>query len=180
MSILTSRHGCLRCLLLVMCTYPLAKTALTLYLACGEGCESYFGCNLMQRKVLASSHQHLIAEAPTLLPAHLPLYDSRRRRLGFSRLGAGCCANIGAGRLRPRYCRGQFLFPIAGRFDEPPRFHASGGRVLRLGRTHDCGLDGIDPGGRVLGQGRPPDSARALYFRAAHVYLDAVGTTGPE
>ena len=56
--------GCLRCLLLVMCTYPFAKKALTLHLARGEGCESYFGCNLMQRKVLASSHQHLIAEAP--------------------------------------------------------------------------------------------------------------------
>ena len=60
----TWKFGCLRCLLLVMCTYPFAKTALTLHLARGEGCESYFGCNLMQRKVLASSHQHLIAEAP--------------------------------------------------------------------------------------------------------------------
>ena len=56
---------CLRCLLLVMCTYPFAKKELTLYLACGEGRERYFGCNLMQRKVLASSHQHLMAEAPT-------------------------------------------------------------------------------------------------------------------
>ena len=61
------RTGCLRCLLLVMCTYPFAKTALTLHLARGEGCENYFGCNLMQRKVLASSHQHLIAEAPMRL-----------------------------------------------------------------------------------------------------------------
>ena len=33
-------------------------------LACGEGRERYFGCNLMQRKVLASSYQHLMAEAP--------------------------------------------------------------------------------------------------------------------
>ena len=57
--------GCLRCLLLVMCTYPFAKKALTLHLARGEGRERYFGCNLMQRKVLASSHQHLIAEAPS-------------------------------------------------------------------------------------------------------------------
>ena len=56
--------GCLRCLLLVMCTYPFAKKALTLYLARSEGHERYFGCNLMQCKVLASSHQHLIAEAP--------------------------------------------------------------------------------------------------------------------
>ena len=56
--------GCLRCLLLVMCTYPFAKTVLTLYLARGEGLERDFGCNLLQRKVLASSHQHLMAEAP--------------------------------------------------------------------------------------------------------------------
>ena len=50
---------CLRCLLLVMCTYPFAKKALTLHLACGEGRARHFGCNLMQRKVLASSHQQL-------------------------------------------------------------------------------------------------------------------------
>ena len=55
---------CLRCSLLVMCTYPFAKKALTLHLACGEGRERDFGCNLMQRNVLASSHQHLMAEAP--------------------------------------------------------------------------------------------------------------------
>ena len=55
---------CLRCLLLVMCMYPFEKKALTLHLARGEGRERYFGCNLMQRKVLASSHQHLMAEAP--------------------------------------------------------------------------------------------------------------------
>ena len=55
---------CLRCLLLAMCTYPFAKKALTLHLPCGEGRERYFCCNLMQRKVLASSHQHLMAEAP--------------------------------------------------------------------------------------------------------------------
>ena len=42
-----------------MCTYPFAKKTLTLHLARGEGRERYFGCNLMQRKVLASSHQHL-------------------------------------------------------------------------------------------------------------------------
>ena len=68
-------YRCLRCLLLVMCTYPFAKKALTLYLARGEGRELYFGCNLMQRKVLASSHQHLMAEAP------LRLTDDERRRL---------------------------------------------------------------------------------------------------
>ena len=38
-------YRCLRCLLLVMCTYPFAKKALTLYLARGEGREHYFGCN---------------------------------------------------------------------------------------------------------------------------------------
>ena len=53
--------------LLMMCTYPFAKKALTLHLACGEGRERYFGCNLMQRNALASSHQHLMAEAPALL-----------------------------------------------------------------------------------------------------------------
>ena len=55
---------CLRCLLLVMCTHPFAKEALTLHLARGEGHELYFGCNLMHRKVLASFYQHLLAEAP--------------------------------------------------------------------------------------------------------------------
>ena len=54
---------CLRCLLLVMCTHPFVKKALTLYLARSEGRERYFGCNLMHRKVLASSYQHLMAEA---------------------------------------------------------------------------------------------------------------------
>ena len=57
-------RGCLRCLLLVMCTHPFAKEALTLHLARSEGHERYFGCNLMHRKVLALSHQHLMAEAP--------------------------------------------------------------------------------------------------------------------
>ena len=56
----------LRCLLLVMCTHPFAKKALTLHLARSEGHERYFGCNLMHRKVLASSHQHLMTEAPGL------------------------------------------------------------------------------------------------------------------
>ena len=55
---------CLRCLLLVMCTHPFAKKELTLHLVRSEGHEGYFGCNLMHRKVLASSHQHLMTEAP--------------------------------------------------------------------------------------------------------------------
>ena len=38
---------CLRCLLLVMCTYPVAKEALMLHFARSEGHERYFGCNLM-------------------------------------------------------------------------------------------------------------------------------------
>ena len=52
----------------VMCTYPFAKKPLTLHLARGEGRERYLGCNLMQRKVLASSYQHLMAEAPRVAP----------------------------------------------------------------------------------------------------------------
>ena len=61
----------MRCLLLVMCTYPFAKKPLTLHLARGEGRERYFGYNSMQRKVLASSHQHLMAEAPHRTPCGL-------------------------------------------------------------------------------------------------------------
>ena len=61
------RSRCLRCLLLVMCTYPFAKKALTLHLERGEGRERYIGCNLMQGKVLASSHQHLMAGRDTKL-----------------------------------------------------------------------------------------------------------------
>ena len=67
--VLDERHlrrilRCLRCLLLVMCTHPFAKEALALHLARSEGHERYFVCNLMHCKVLASSHQHLMAEAP--------------------------------------------------------------------------------------------------------------------
>ena len=40
-----------------------AKDALTFHLARSEGHECYFGCNLMHCKALASSHQHLMAEA---------------------------------------------------------------------------------------------------------------------
>ena len=65
---LTALHRCLRCLLLVMCTHPFAKEALTLHLARSEGHERYFFCNLMHRKVLASSHQHLMTEAPVFAP----------------------------------------------------------------------------------------------------------------
>ena len=60
------RDRCLRYLLLVMCTHPCAKEALTLHLERSEGHQRYFGCNLMHRRVLASSHQHLMAEAPQL------------------------------------------------------------------------------------------------------------------
>ena len=68
---------CLRCLLLVMCTYLFAKKALTLHLARGEGRERYFGCNLMQRNVLASSYQHLMAEAPTPSCAKTRIFRNR-------------------------------------------------------------------------------------------------------
>ena len=60
--------GCLRCLLLVMCTHPFAREAFTLHLARSEGHERYFDCNLMHRRVLASSYQHLMAEAPSQRP----------------------------------------------------------------------------------------------------------------
>ena len=60
-----------------MCTYPFAKKALTLYLARSEGHERYLGCNLMQCKVLASSHQHLIAEAPEVAPQEAADSESR-------------------------------------------------------------------------------------------------------
>ena len=70
---------CLHCLLLVMCTYPFAKKALTLHLARGESRERHFGCNLMQRKVLASSHQHLMAEAPEGTGVAVGDSDWRRR-----------------------------------------------------------------------------------------------------
>ena len=60
---------CLCRLLLVICTHPFVKKELTLHLARSEGRERYFGCNLMHRKVLASSHQHLMAEAPSSKPA---------------------------------------------------------------------------------------------------------------
>ena len=54
--------GCLRCLLLVMCTHPFAKEALTLHLARSEGHERYFGCNLMHRNVLASESSPFLVE----------------------------------------------------------------------------------------------------------------------
>ena len=57
--------GACAVLLLVMCTHPFAKKAFTLHLSRSEGHERYFGCNLMHRKALASSHQHLMAEAPS-------------------------------------------------------------------------------------------------------------------
>ena len=68
----SNEHWCLRCLLLVMCTHPFAKKSLTLHLARSEGHERHFGCNLTHRKVLASSYQHLIAEAPARV-VHAPI-----------------------------------------------------------------------------------------------------------
>ena len=72
-----------------MCTHPFAKKALTLYLARSEGHERYFGCNLMHRKVLASSHQHLMAEAPFIERLNLTIRQSSaylsRRTLSHAR-----------------------------------------------------------------------------------------------
>ena len=53
------------------------RDTLTLHLVRSEGHERYFGCNLMHRKVLAPSYQHLMAEAPpaarnTLASARIP------------------------------------------------------------------------------------------------------------
>ena len=70
-----AQDGCLRCLLLVMCTHPFAKEALTLHLARSEGHERYFGCNLMYRNVLASHHQHLMMEAPTVCEPQLTCHE---------------------------------------------------------------------------------------------------------
>ena len=42
---LATLAGCLRCLLLVMCTHPFAKETLTLHLARSEALERYFACN---------------------------------------------------------------------------------------------------------------------------------------
>ena len=73
----------------VICTHPFAKEALTFHLARGEGHKRYFDCNLMHCKVLASSHQHLMAEAPTdwrartPMPRHLWSETSRRAGLEF-------------------------------------------------------------------------------------------------
>ena len=105
--------GCFRCLLLVMCTHPFAKGALTLHLARGEGHKRYFDCNLMHRKVLASSHQHLMAEAPRS-PS---LYSAQLRtwyffcfaclywqRLGYFMLEHTSATTIGGFRSQPERC----------------------------------------------------------------------------
>ena len=62
-----------------MCTHPFAKWALTLHLARGEGHKRYFDCKLTHRKVLASSHQHLMAEAP-ILRKYVDYYHHYTRR----------------------------------------------------------------------------------------------------
>ena len=80
---------CLRCLLLVMCTHPFAKKALTLHLARSKGHERYLGCNLIHRKVLASSYQHLMMEAPHRTPS-IRVARGSLSQLGRSRYSAGC------------------------------------------------------------------------------------------
>ena len=63
--------------------HPFAKEALTLHLARSEGNEHYFECNLMYHKVLTSSHQHLMAEAPEPKPVQVPLPEGvRHQRVG--------------------------------------------------------------------------------------------------
>ena len=103
--------GCLRCLLLVICTYPFAKEALTLHLARSEGHERYFGCNLMHCRVLASSHQHLIAEAPRCFDS--PYFGAHAIRRGRHGLHAA---------LRPR---------LDSRDDAPLRDHRDSISFLR-------------------------------------------------
>ncbi len=105
--------GCLRCLLLVMCTYLFAKKVLTLHLARGEGRERYFGCNLMQHKVLASSYQHLMAEAPIyglFQKGRVLAQDGVQRDTGgarqLNRSSPSCLKQAGsANRLLPRAAR---------------------------------------------------------------------------
>ena len=79
--------GCLRYLLLVICAHPFAKEAFTLHLARSEGHERYFGCNLMHRKVLASSYQHLMAEAPLTSETVLHLPQLKRFLSAFHDIG---------------------------------------------------------------------------------------------
>ena len=79
-------HGCVRCLLLVMCTHPFAKKALTRHLARSEGHEHYFGCNLTHRKVLASSHQYLMTEAPAVRQSHAARVYGRDNQTGDTQL----------------------------------------------------------------------------------------------
>ena len=83
-------NWCLRYLLLVMCTHPFVKQALTLHLARSEGHERYFGCNLMHRKVLASSYQYLMTEAPVFVSNpdfRVPRLRQRGERVGPALLG---------------------------------------------------------------------------------------------
>ena len=93
---------CLRCLLLVMCTHPFAREALTLHLARREGHERYLDCNLMHRRVLASSHQHLMAEAP--LEAHARP-ERRRDRQAGDRERSDLALDAGTDMIEPRHTR---------------------------------------------------------------------------
>ena len=68
-----------------MCTHPFAKKAFTLHLSRSEGHERYFGCNLMHRKALASSYQHLMAEAPGYF-AYKKNYKAYVEVISFDRL----------------------------------------------------------------------------------------------
>ena len=69
-----------------MCTHPFAKKALTRHLARSEGHEHYFGCNLTHRKVLASSHQYLMTEAPAVRQSHAARVYGRDNQTGDTQL----------------------------------------------------------------------------------------------
>ena len=71
-----------------MCMHPFAKEALTLHLARSEGNEHYFGCNLMYYKILASSYQHLMAEAPTIRHPVRPIVGTAETGEIFRAVGA--------------------------------------------------------------------------------------------
>ena len=94
-----------------MCTHPFAKKALTLHLTRSEGHERYFGCNLMHRKVLASSHQHLTAEAPELAQCGVEPVQTREnvdealKRPGTTLVVVNSVCGCAAGSARPGVTR---------------------------------------------------------------------------
>ena len=129
-----SKMRCLRCLLLVMCTHPFAREAFTLHLARSEGHERYFDCNLMHRRVLASSYQHLMAEAPEIPP---PACEP----------GQVLVQTRYAGVQYPDALQAQGLYQQRPRLPYVPGMDVSG-MVLELGD----GVDGLAVGDEVFAQ----------------------------